>query len=138
MTQYIDRGIELDKVDPDTLFGFPISCRFKSCKGMMNSEAELKTHQHECHPRKDPCFASSCQVCNTNKMRGGKVKRRSFVMPDGFKKHLSVHHASIIIQDRPRCPCCQHVLRKELPENAIEIFRLGKKTWKAAKKAQKK
>ena len=60
MTQFIDRGIELDKVNPDDLFGFPVSCRFKSCKGMMNDEAELKVHQNECHPRKDTCFASSC------------------------------------------------------------------------------
>ena len=51
MTQFVEEGLEADGVDLDTLFGYPVSCKVRMCKGIMQDEAEVKNHQKECHPR---------------------------------------------------------------------------------------
>ena len=51
-TQMLQEGVDQDGRDAEEFFGYPISCRFKHCKAVLDDEGKLKTHQHECHGRK--------------------------------------------------------------------------------------
>ena len=129
MTQYLVEGVVNDEAPPEDFYGFPVSCRFKYCKGIMENENEVRQHQIECHTKKAPSYALSCKLCAENKTREKIKKRRAFVQVDGFKKHLITKHPSINQQVKEKCPCCLHVIRKPLPKNAKDMFEAGKKWW---------
>ena len=65
-------------------------------------------------------------------------KRRSFILMNGFKKHLKAHHPGVQQQEKERCPMCEHILRKPLKKKNKAIFELGKEAYKGRKKSSRK
>ena len=113
-TQMIANGVDIEAAsDPNKFFDFPVSCRFPYCKAILDSEIDLKSHQSECHGGKKSNVAYSCLVCSANKSKGAPLRRRSFVVVNGFKKHLTVQHPGPKKLKRARCPTCGHVVKKD-------------------------
>ena len=45
LTQYLSDGIDLvNGQSLDKMFGYPVSCRFKFCKAILNDDDELRAH----------------------------------------------------------------------------------------------
>ena len=90
-TQIVSHGVDFkEDSNYEHYFDYPISCRYHYCKAILNDEADLRLHQGDSHGGRKSNVAWSCLICAVKKLRGAAMKRRSFVVPNGFKKHLQV------------------------------------------------